>query len=101
MVPRLASAGSVAPRVAHDARGEVQYFVQMFRDAADAFALEDASRRARERMEQARESCLRLVAEGYAEVTTFPPNVRYVDYYEAAERRARAAGLGLWGACGA
>lgn len=42
---------------------------------------------------------LRLVAEGYAEVTTFPPNVRYVDDYEAAERRARAAGLGLWGAC--
>ncbi|MCI0635966.1 MAG: thermonuclease family protein [Actinobacteria bacterium] len=44
---------------------------------------------------------LRLVAEGYAEVTTFPPNVRYVDDYEAAERRARVAGLGLWGACGA
>ncbi|HEU4354127.1 MAG TPA: thermonuclease family protein [Actinomycetota bacterium] len=40
-----------------------------------------------------------LVAQGYAVVTTFPPNVRYVDRFVAAQRSAREAGLGLWGAC--
>lgn len=41
-----------------------------------------------------------LVAQGYATVTTFPPNVRYVDRFLAAQRAAREAGRGLWGACG-
>ena len=41
----------------------------------------------------------RLVAEGYAEATTFPPNVTYVDELTAAERAARREGVGLWGAC--
>jgi len=41
-----------------------------------------------------------LVREGYALVTTFPPNVRYVDRFVAAQRAARSEGLGLWGACG-
>jgi micrococcal nuclease len=40
-----------------------------------------------------------LVARGYAQVATYPPNVRYVDRFEAAQRAARAGGRGLWGAC--
>jgi micrococcal nuclease len=40
-----------------------------------------------------------LVREGYAFVTTFPPNVRYVDRFLAAQREARAEGRGVWGAC--
>jgi micrococcal nuclease len=40
---------------------------------------------------------LELVERGYAQVTTFPPDVRYVDVLLAAQRRARDAGLGLWG----
>jgi micrococcal nuclease len=40
-----------------------------------------------------------LVAEGYATVTTYPPNVKYVDEFIAAQRRAREVGLGVWGAC--
>jgi len=40
-----------------------------------------------------------LVREGYAAVTTFPPDVRYVDRFTAAQREARAEGAGLWGAC--
>jgi micrococcal nuclease len=40
-----------------------------------------------------------LVAEGYAVVTTFPPNVRYVDRFVVAQRAAREAGLGLWSTC--
>ena len=41
----------------------------------------------------------RIVADGFALVATFPPNVRYVDRFLAAQRRAREAGLGLWGSC--
>lgn len=41
----------------------------------------------------------RLVAEGYALVTTYPPNVAYVDRFVAAQRAAREAGRGLWDAC--
>jgi len=41
----------------------------------------------------------RLVLEGYAVVTTFPPNVRYVDRFTRAQRHAREAGAGLWSAC--
>ncbi len=36
-----------------------------------------------------------LVREGYAEVATFEPNVKYVDRLEAAEEEARAEGLGI------
>ena len=36
------------------------------------------------------------VAEGYAEVSTCPPDVRYVDRFLAAQTVAREAGLGLW-----
>ena len=37
-----------------------------------------------------------LLEEGYAQVATFPPNTRYADRFEAAQGRARAAGLGIW-----
>lgn len=40
-----------------------------------------------------------LVRRGYATVTTFPPDVRYVARFTAAQREARADGAGLWGAC--
>jgi micrococcal nuclease len=40
-----------------------------------------------------------LVAGGYASVTTYPPNVRYVDRFIRAQAAARAAGIGIWGAC--
>ncbi len=39
-----------------------------------------------------------LVAEGYARVSTFPPDVAYTDGFLALEREARKEGLGLWGA---
>ncbi|HEX6401055.1 MAG TPA: thermonuclease family protein, partial [Actinomycetota bacterium] len=37
-----------------------------------------------------------LVRRGYALVTTFPPNVRYVERFTAAQDEARAEGAGLW-----
>lgn len=40
-----------------------------------------------------------LVAEGYATVATFPPDVRYQDRFLEAERRAREQAKGLWGNC--
>jgi micrococcal nuclease len=40
-----------------------------------------------------------LVREGYAFVTTFPPNDRHERRFVAAEREAREAGRGVWGAC--
>jgi micrococcal nuclease len=40
-----------------------------------------------------------LVRQGYALVTTFPPDVRYVDRFTAAQREARQDDAGLWGAC--
>ena len=39
---------------------------------------------------------LELVRGGYAQVATFPPDVKYVDELLAAQRHAREAGLGLW-----
>lgn len=42
---------------------------------------------------------LALVAEGFALVATYPPNVAHVDELVAAQSRARGAGLGLWSAC--
>ena len=38
-----------------------------------------------------------LVANGYAQVMTVPPNVRYADLFVKLERDARAAAKGLWG----
>ncbi len=40
-----------------------------------------------------------LVREGYAIVTTYPPNVRYVDRFLDAQREARSQGRGLWRRC--
>jgi micrococcal nuclease len=40
-----------------------------------------------------------LVADGYAVVDTYPPNVRYVDVFTSAEGVAHREGRGLWGAC--
>jgi len=41
-----------------------------------------------------------LIAGGYAQVATFPPDVRYVDMFLNAQREARDTGRGLWGSCG-
>jgi micrococcal nuclease len=38
-----------------------------------------------------------LVARGYAQPLTVPPNVEYEDLFVRVARRARAAGRGLWG----
>ncbi len=38
-----------------------------------------------------------LVARGYAQPLTVPPNVEYEDTFVRAARRAREAALGLWG----
>jgi micrococcal nuclease len=40
---------------------------------------------------------LELVRTGFAQVTTFPPDVKYVDQLTAAETEARSAEIGLWG----
>lgn len=39
-----------------------------------------------------------LVAEGYASAASYPPDVKYQDRFLAAERAAREAALGFWGA---
>ncbi len=39
---------------------------------------------------------LALVQEGFAQVATYPPDVRYVDLFLAAQGQARDAELGLW-----
>lgn len=43
----------------------------------------------------------RLIKEGYASVLTIPPNVKYTSRFQADERAARQAEVGLWrpGAC--
>jgi len=41
---------------------------------------------------------LALVTRGFAQVATYPPDVRYVDLYLGAQREAKAAAVGLWGA---
>ena len=38
-----------------------------------------------------------LLARGYAQVLTVPPNVEYADQFARVARRARRAGRGLWG----
>lgn len=39
-----------------------------------------------------------LVRQGFAQVSTYPPNVKYVERFTAAQRAAREADAGLWGA---
>ena len=41
-----------------------------------------------------------LVARGYAQPMTIPPNVEYADLFVRTARRAREAGRGLWGRAG-
>lgn len=41
-----------------------------------------------------------LLLGGYAQVATFPPNVKYVDYFTKHQAEARDAGAGLWGIVG-
>lgn len=38
-----------------------------------------------------------LLEEGYAQVATFPPNVKYQERFLTAQREAREANRGLWG----
>jgi micrococcal nuclease len=40
-----------------------------------------------------------LVAEGYAQVVTYPPDVRHAERFRALQQAARDAGRGLWSAC--
>ena len=40
-----------------------------------------------------------LVHDGYAKVATYPPDTKYVQRFQAAQRDARDADRGLWGAC--
>ena len=40
-----------------------------------------------------------LVENGYARVSTYPPDVKYESLFIAAESSAQADGIGLWGAC--
>ena len=42
-----------------------------------------------------------LVRQGFAQVVTYPPDVKYVDLYLQFQRKAREANRGLWGACNA
>lgn len=41
----------------------------------------------------------KIVADGFAQISTYPPNVKYVDRILRAQRSARNASRGLWGAC--
>lgn len=41
-----------------------------------------------------------IVKEGFAQVSTYPPDVTYQAQFLAAERAARQGKRGLWGACG-
>jgi micrococcal nuclease len=40
---------------------------------------------------------LKLVEDGFARVSTYPPDVRFADLFLEAERKAREGGRGLWG----
>ncbi len=40
-----------------------------------------------------------LLEEGYARILTIPPNVKYVDKFREAEKKARENERGLWGKC--
>jgi micrococcal nuclease len=41
----------------------------------------------------------RLVRRGFAEARAYQPQTEHADVLDRVERRARAAGAGLWGAC--
>ena len=41
----------------------------------------------------------RLVEEGYATASTYPPDVRHAELFAALQTEARTQGRGLWGAC--
>ena len=41
---------------------------------------------------------LELVRRGFANASSYPPDVKYQELFRQAERRARQAGRGLWGA---
>lgn len=43
----------------------------------------------------------RAIADGYAQIYTFPPNVRYAEVYLDLQREAREANRGLWAVPGA
>ena len=38
-----------------------------------------------------------LVREGYATVSTYPPDVKYQNLFQNSEKSAREKNLGLWG----
>lgn len=38
----------------------------------------------------------KLLSEGYAQIATYPPNVRYVDYFLSLQEEARLNLVGLW-----
>lgn len=40
-----------------------------------------------------------LIREGYGQVLTIPPDVKYSEQFLAAQKQAREAKLGLWGKC--
>jgi micrococcal nuclease len=40
-----------------------------------------------------------LVRRGFATVATYPPDTRYVQRFEAAQRAAKTTARGLWGVC--
>lgn len=40
-----------------------------------------------------------LVREGYANILTYPPDVKFAEQFRHAEREAREAKRGLWGKC--
>jgi micrococcal nuclease len=40
-----------------------------------------------------------LIKRGFGQVSTYPPNVKYVDRFVAAQRAARNSNRGLWSAC--
>lgn len=48
------------------------------------------------RTEDGRLANLQLVRRGFAVVTVYPPNVRHVERFRAAQDSARAEGRGLW-----
>lgn len=41
-----------------------------------------------------------LLAEGYAQLLTIPPNVRYVEVFRVVQTEARQKGKGLWAKAG-
>lgn len=40
-----------------------------------------------------------LVREGYAQIDTYPPDVKFADRFLAAQKQAQAQNKGLWGKC--